>query len=596
MSAAVRNYYMVFNTLLLCVFGVCMLVISARMLVQKVEESSGMVTEQAAYSMDRTFTEIVSQMVTFSSYRDIVNRLGKTELTIQNRLDLDRELATILKKTNLFNSIIQDIFVIADNGYVFSTITQSGLAADYDFQGQSWYQEAKNTEGNTYVRILGLHRQDFYKDEMSVTGAKSTFSLSFALENSRGDVKGALIYNFDLDRLGQTLRFSNYEENGQVALLSADNVILGQSSGEGTGSVLDLEPEAVAAMAEQEKGCFQAKIGGVEHLISFRTTSMGLRLVSYVPRAEIRKHIRPLMSLMAVMIIGGVCINLLIAMRVARMVREPVDRLTENIQKVDSRHLALEPEGYRYQELDQIAGRFDELLGHLDQLIEKDYKSRILINRFRLYSLQAQINPHFLMNTLQQLQTEIVYGNVESSNDIIVSLSKMLQYSLYHYEETVSVRMEFQYIRSYLELFVRKYEGELVAEYEIDPAAEQYDMPKMILQPVVENCIVHAFGEAPRNSVIRIRAKKEQDSIVFTVEDNGSGMEEEQLARIREDLLSAEVDDRRIGIRNIHQRIRMRYGGAYGVRIESRKGEGTRFIIKLPLVGKEEQDEAVDCG
>ena len=101
------------------------------------------------------------------------------------------------------------------------------------------------------------------------------------------------------------------------------------------------------------------------------------------------------------------------------------------------------------------------------------------------------------MNTLQQLQTEIVYGNVEESNDIIVDLSKMLRYSLYNYEEIVPIGMELQYIQSYLELFTRKYEGELQVKYEITEEIEGYYMLKMLLQPIVENCIMHAFGENP---------------------------------------------------------------------------------------------------
>ena len=219
-------------------------------------------------------------------------------------------------------------------------------------------------------------------------------------------------------------------------------------------------------MKNEKTGSFWTNVGGKRHFVSFQTTSMGLKLVSYIPQSEIFRHTRSMIWLLVLIILCSLVLNLLITFKVSGSIKKPIQKLMDNIQNVDSQKLVLETEEYHYEELNQIADRFNGLLKRLNSLIDKDYKSQILINKFRLYSLQSQINPHFLMNTLQQLQTEIVYGNVEESNDIIVDLSKMLRYSLYHYEEMVSISMELQYIQSYLELFTRKYEGELQAVYE----------------------------------------------------------------------------------------------------------------------------------
>lgn len=165
---AVQNYYLICNTLLLLVFGICMLGISTRVLINKVEDSSEMITEQAVYTLDKTFNDIASQMVSFSSYRDLWNKFSKSNMSIQDKLDVNRELNNILKKTDLFNSVVQDILVISDNGYYFTTIGQDGLAANYDYWSKEWYQKAKDTTGNVYVHILGLHNQDFYSKRGNV--------------------------------------------------------------------------------------------------------------------------------------------------------------------------------------------------------------------------------------------------------------------------------------------------------------------------------------------------------------------------------------------------------------------------------------------
>ena len=581
---AVQNYYLICNTLLLLVFGICMLGISTRVLINKVEDSSEMVTEQAVYILDKTFNDIATQMVSFSAYRDLWNKLSKSNMSIQDKLDVNRELNMVLKKTDLFNSVIQDIFVISDNGYVFSTAGQDGMAANYDYWAKDWYQKAKDTTGNVYVKILDLHDQDFYSYRKAVTAKNKTFSISFAFQNSKGKVRGALIYNFDLPQLAEVLSASNYEENGKVAILSEDGVIMGRSDNSEIGTVLEISDEDRQIMEKKKTGSFWTRINGKEHFVSFQTTSMGLKLVSYIPQSEIYRHTRSMIWFLVLIIFSSLLLNALITFKVSGSIKKPVQKLMDNIQKVDSQKLVLETEGYHYKELDQIAERFNGLLNRLNSLIEKDYKSQILINKFRLYSLQSQINPHFLMNTLQQLQTEIVYGNVEKSNDIILDLSRMLRYSLYHYEEMVPINMELQYIRCYLELFTGKYEGELKAEYEVTDEIKGYYMPKMLLQPVAENCIKHAFGENPHGAVIKLSVEKQEDGFLFSVVDNGSGIDKEQLEALIADLNVSEIDDRRIGIRNIHQRIRLKYGENYGVRIESEEGFGTRFEIKIPLI------------
>ena len=581
---AVQNYYLICNTLLLLVFGICMLGISTRVLINKVEDSSEMITEQAVYTLDKTFNDIASQMVSFSSYRDLWNKFSKSNMSIQDKLDVNRELNNILKKTDLFNSVVQDIFVISDNGYCFTTVGQDGLAANYDYWSKEWYQKAKDTTGNVYVHILGLHDQDFYSKKRATTAKNKTFSISFALQNSKGKVSGALIYNFDVTQLAEVLGASNYEENGKVAILNEEGVIMSRSDNSDIGSMLKVSERDREIMKREKTGSFWTKVDGKEHFVSFQTTSMGLKLVSYIPQSEIFRHTRTMIWLLILIILCSLILNLLITFKVSGSIKRPIQKLIDNIQKVDSQKLILETEGYNYKELEQIANKFNGLLERLNSLIDKDYKSQILINKFRLYSLQSQINPHFLMNTLQQLQTEIVYGNVEESNDIIVDLSKMLRYSLYNYEEIVPIGMELQYIQSYLELFTRKYEGELQVKYEITEEIEGYYMLKMLLQPIVENCIMHDFGENPHGALIKLSVEKKKDEFLFCIEDNGAGMTEKQLEILIENLNISEIDNRRIGIRNIHQRIRLKYGEKYGVYIESKEGYGTKFELKLPLI------------
>ena len=195
------------------------------------------------------------------------------------------------------------------------------------------------------------------------------------------------------------------------------------------------------------------------------------------------------------------------------------------------------------------------------------------------------------MNTLQLLQTEIVYGNIEVSNSIVVSLSRMLRYTLYNYEKEVLVTEELNYIREYLSLFIRKFNGGLSVRYEIEDEIKRYYMPKLLLQPLIENCIEHGFSNNPSDNLITIAAKCMEEKVIFVVADDGVGMNAEQLSSLIANLSKTNIDDADIGIRNIHQRIRGSYGENYGVKIESQAGKGCRIFLTIPVIEEVNNNE-----
>ena len=126
-----------------------------------------------------------------------------------------------------------------------------GFCPDYDYWSQDWYHEAKSTEDKIYIRMLGLHPQDFYSSGFPVTSSKETFSMSFALQNARGNVVGALIYNFDIDQMAEILNSSTYERNGKLALLDENNVVVSQNDNRQLGET--------SSLSEKNPGCHGTK-------------------------------------------------------------------------------------------------------------------------------------------------------------------------------------------------------------------------------------------------------------------------------------------------------------------------------------------------
>lgn len=593
LSARILVLYLVFNAVLMVVFGGFITLYSTQIVEREVIHYTEKILEQATLSMNTNINDITTRIVSFVSYnKEIATALSNPDMTIADRLQLDRTLSSLLKRTDMFNSIVQDVFIIGTNGYVCNIADRSDLISDYPYREQEWYRQAIDVSGNIYMHTIGLHAQDYYNPRVAPYAAGvDTFSMSLAITNSKRNVVGAVICNINIKELGKTLMSSNYEKSGKIALLDKENQIVSQSDNSDIGSFLPLTEDTRRILEENRIGSFKDYIGEEMYLINFQTTSVGWKLLSYVPLKEIRSHTWPVSRLFIIALIVCLVVNVMISVSISRSIHRPVKKLTDDVRNVDFDDLKLANMDYQYSELNQIAEKFDDLLIRLEQLIKNNYKSQIMLNKFRLYSLRSQINPHFLMNTLQLLQTEIVYGNIEVSNGIVVSLSRLLRYTLYNYEKEVRVTEELKYIREYLSLFIRKFDGALSVRYDVDEKAEDYYMPKLLLQPVVENCIEHGFSNNPSNGIIVIGVVLEGDRIRFTVSDNGAGMTMEEMTQVTENLSATDIDDVDIGIRNIHQRIRGCYGGDYGVEISSEDGNGCRISMTIPLIREGSIDE-----
>ncbi len=593
LSARILMLYLTFNTILMIVFGGSITLYSRRTVEQEVTHYMEKILEQASLSLNTNINDITTRIISFITYnKEIGAALSNPTMTILNQLELDRLLSSKLKSSNMFNNIVQDVFIIGENGYVCNISDRMNLIKDYPFTEQEWYRQAVAVNGNSHIQTIGLYAQDYYNTRIAPKAAKEdTFSIALSITNSKRNVVGAIFCTINIEELGKTLMSSNYEKSGKIALLDEENRIVSQTDNSDIGSVLPFTDKTLKILEANNMGSFKDNIGDEMHLINFQDTSLGWKLVSYVPLKEIRYHTWPISRIFGCALIVCLLVNVMISVSLSRSIHKPIKLLTDNVNNVDSEHMKLENTDYTYSELNHIADKFDELLVRLEQLIENDYKSQIMMNKFRLYSLRSQINPHFLMNTLQLLQTEIVYGNIEVSNSIVVSLSRMLRYTLYNYDKEVRVTEELNYIREYLSLFIRKFNGELSVHYEIEERVKAYYMPKLLLQPIVENCIEHGFENNPSDSLITIDARCMEEGVIFTVSDNGTGMSEDEITSLISNLSKADIDDADIGIRNIYQRIRGSYGEKYGIRIESQKGKGCRISMTIPVIREEGIDE-----
>ncbi len=234
-------------------------------------------------------------------------------------------------------------------------------------------------------------------------------------------------------------------------------------------------------------------------------------------------------------------------------------------------------------EIAELSGSINNMTVHLEAMVKKIKEDERKMRHAELRLLQEQINPHFLYNTLDTIVWLIESNSEDEAVDMVVSLSQFFRLVLSHGAEFISIRDEQMHIESYLTIQKARYQDILEYEIQIDQKLYPYKILKLTLQPLVENALYHGIKYKRAMGKITIRGELHERVIILTVEDNGVGMDEEQLTQLRRAIERPCKDtDAGFGLANVNERIRMYFGDYYGMQIESTPGVGTCVTVTIP--------------
>ncbi len=300
-----------------------------------------------------------------------------------------------------------------------------------------------------------------------------------------------------------------------------------------------------------------------------------------------------LLIISSVVAMGALFIALLLySLRVSRSITGPIRALTEKAERFGADNFSSLPVDTSIAELKTLDRNFDKMAGRITSLMEKQRQDQQSLHRAELELLQAQINPHFLYNTLDSIAILAESQREEDVVNMVTSLSTFFRNSLNRGEDIISLRAELIQAKSYLEIQQIRYSDILTYSISLPEEIQDVTVPKLILQPLIENALYHGIKNRRGRGVIQITGEKQNDDILLQVRDNGAGMTEEQLQRLQAGVY--EEHHSGLGLKNVHQRIRLYCGEPYGLSFESEPGAGTTVTIRLPKTGvstirKEEQ-------
>ena len=348
-----------------------------------------------------------------------------------------------------------------------------------------------------------------------------------------------------------------------------------------------LKSEDTAALAALEDGTY------VEDTVIYAVTSVedsswrvvGVSFVDELVNRSVREMIGISAGLAGLVLAAA----LLTSWILSRMLSRPLRGLASAMERFerDADHFSYRPVGGT-REVRELSQSFGHMVLRIQQLMSTVRQEEINLRKTELKALQAQINPHFLYNTLDSIAWMCERGRNADAVNMVHALARLFRISISRGHELIPIAKEIEHAESYLQIQKYRYKNQFTYEFDVDPGCLDYYCNKITLQPIIENSINHGLDLLVEEGRIQVEVLQDGEDILFRVRDNGVGMSQEQVDAI----LEQDPEDRTgIGIRNVNDRLRIYFGAPYGLNITSELDVGTCVEIRMPKV-KEGEYEA----
>lgn len=498
------------------------------------------------------------------------------------------EIDNIYKYENLItNSIkdardnhpdIMDILVVMDNGIRINRESGWGLNTDYDFSQTTWYKNALTYEKDSPVNIFYMNT-DFYQNYYS-NQYQDVVTISLPVYNYLQEKIGVVFYMLYLDQFWTNVLNGYHSQYGDLVLTNRENYIIAHSK---QGSEGEYFPETDQAVPADQTDIVKELTPDKPILLLLSSRESACNIICSL-EIDIGRETSQLLKSIIIVVILFVFLNAVVILYISGNFNKPIQALVHDLKSSSAANHNYLNGDYRYLELTFIAQNFNDLLKKIYRLNKEQTEMQISLQKAKNDILISKINPHFLFNSLQLIQTENYYGTKEKTNEIILSLSNQLRYNIYDDSNGfVSLSRELERVKEYLNLCTDIYEGELQTHIDVDPQLLPFSVPKFTLHVLAENSIKHGFGGTPENGVIKITGTRIQDKMLLSVQDNGAGIPPEKLKTLQRALKAGAHTG--IGLQNLVKQFDLIFKDQYTVTISSdTETHVTCVIIEIPCI------------
>ena len=446
----------------------------------------------------------------------------------------------------------------------------------------------------TVKRILSQPGEVFYIptreiDYADSPGYSDVVSVGKAIVRpSTRDVLGVIIVDVDAAAIAELCRSVRMGETGYFSLVTGDGTFIYPPGGEKEASLA--KPEDRRRIADNDKGYFVRTDGREPEFLVFDTLkSAGWKVIGRVKLRELMSGAYNIRNLTGIVVIVCMFFAVILYFFISSALTHPIRDLKEKMGLAESGNLEVRADCANRDEIADLCHSFNVMIAKIKDLLERNIKEQEELKKSELKALQAQINPHFLYNTLDAIVWMTEAGRGEEVVKITKTLSSFFRIVLSKGEEWIRVSDEVEHIRAYLTIQKMRYRDILEYSLEVEEEILPKRVLKLTLQPIVENAIYHGIKNTRAGGLVKVTARiLEGDRMRFDVVDNGKGMTSERLRQIRlalgDDLLESPRESG-YGLMNVNQRIKLYYGKQWGLSVESVEDVGTHVSLVIPTVG-----------
>ena len=510
--------------------------------------------------------------VLIASDGDVHDYLFNEKLTDPERRERFDRITTQFSTIMETRDDIVNIGIVSENGRYIINTGYFKVNENIEMESLPWVQKAYEKRGITAISSSHVQNLVDGKYEWVITLGK-------ALQNKPSrELEGIFFADLNYSSISELCSGISFGSKGYIFILDGNGNLIYHPQQQLLYS--GLKTEKIQEVLESGESNFVTEDGKLYSISKSRETGWTVVGVSYiVALLKNSDETGRIYIISAVMILLAA---LVLAYVLSYGITKPIMLLGDSMKEVEKGHFdhaVLEVSGQN--EIARLSTAFNMMITEIKHLMEQNVEEQRQKRKSELRALQAQINPHFLYNTLDSIIWMAEWGKTKEVVLMTSSLAKLLRQSISNQNELVRVEEEVEYTRSYLTIQKMRYKDKLEYDIQVSPEALGQKIPKLVLQPLVENAIYHGIKYKEGKGVVQIEGQLEQKELILRISDDGIGMTEEQLAKIFE---KRETDIRKngVGVLNVHERIQLYYGKDYGLRFSSTLGEGTVVEVHIP--------------
>ena len=537
-------------------------------------EFTQQLVDQIRFNLDRYFKEMERLTLAPLYSSEILSILKVHNLPYKGDnyqlIDEQIKMNLFISSMSFDRSEIDSILLFAYDGSLFSN-RDTSVSSNWRKEGNRWMESVTADKG---MVIIAPHDADYYTVE-----SERVIAIARMIREPYTNVPiGYIKIDLPASQFQKIFSEISFSPNSILTITNA---------------------EGKKMYPDQEKNAIKVKNPANQNLESpvfvtatARSDYTEMSITAQIPLEDLHKNAKKLISFTVVISLISLTFAFLMAIVSSNRLVRPIRHLQSKMRLVQRGSLNERAKVTTHDEIGQLTLAFNGMIGELERLVKEVYETKLRERDAALSALQSQINPHFMYNTLETFNMLAIRNSQFELSGLVISLGKLLRYTVDHHERLVRFGDELSFCEAYLQIQSHRLGNLLQTEFHVDASLYHAKVPKLFLQPFIENVIEHGIGEMP--VMLRVEASLQQDDLIIRIMDNGRGMNPAQVLQLqfKLDQLSPNPFEPKessyqavrhgYALRNVHQRLRLMYGQEYGLTIETLV-QGAGFLLRLPF-------------